>query len=604
MGLVRTDRVLQVALGMVAVQLVVRGYAAYGGWFVLDDFNFIARTGHFGLDPSVAARSYNGHVMPGGMYLSWFNQHVAPWQWWLPATELLLMQLVADLAMLRLLVVLHGRRPGILPPFALFLFSVLTLENAVWWAAGINALPFSIALLLALASHVQYLRSGRLRHVWAATVWVAVGLLFYEKTALVYLAVAIVSVTWFAEGYGWRRVASAVRGRRAGLAVYAATGAAYVALYVTLSRDTEVVRPTTFPTWQVVQAMVVDELVPALVGGPLQWAQFGVFSAADPGDPVVLAAVLGLGLVLAELLRHRRHAARALVLPVVFLVVDVVLVLLTQRLGSESAFVFDYRFQAEMAAVSAIALAAMTMPVRGALRSSSSASPSELLDHPRRVAAVVGLTSALAVVSAAGWTSNWHSDRRAEQFVRTLTGAVRDAPAPVPLVDRTVPDFVMAPIDRSGGLASRLLSTEPNARFPDVATDDLRVIDDEGRLREALVPGTRRAQPGPVAACGYQVATDPARIPLDGPVAFEGFWVRIGYLSSGASPVTVRVGDLSVETSVRPGVHALFVRGGSSFDSVQLSGLDEGTTLCTDDVSAGVPEPLDQPDPADQGASS
>ncbi|HRI96587.1 MAG TPA: hypothetical protein PLZ93_13315, partial [Nocardioides sp.] len=147
--LVRTDRVLQVALALIIGQLVVRGWAAYGAWFVLDDFNFIARMAS-GLDPATAARSYNGHIMPAGMYLSWSNQLVAPWQWRLPATELVLMQAVANLAMLRLLVALHGRRWGIIPPLALFLFSVISLEGTVWWAAGINALPFEIALLLAL----------------------------------------------------------------------------------------------------------------------------------------------------------------------------------------------------------------------------------------------------------------------------------------------------------------------------------------------------------------------------------------------------------------------------------------------------------------------
>jgi hypothetical protein len=592
-ALLRTDRILQVSLGMFAVQLAFRGYAAYGGFYVLDDYNFIARMGHFGLGPSTAGRIYNGHVMPAGMYLSWFNQVLAPWRWWLPATELLVLQLVADLAMLRLLLVMCGRRPGILPPLALFVFSVISLEGSVWWAAGINALPYEIALLLALTSHLHYLRSGRLRHAWAANGWIAVGLLFYEKSALIYLLIAAVTLCWFAEGYGWRRVASAARGRTPALAVYLGTGAVYVGLYATAGRDFGVGKATTFPTFDVARSLVLHEYLPALVGGPLQWRQFGLFSAAAPGDAVLLASLVVIVLVLNELARHRSRVARALVLPVVFTVANLVLVLLTQRLADDSAFVFDYRFQGEMAAISAIALATMTMPIPGATTSSARRSPSELLDHRARVTALVAVTSALALFSTVGWTRIWHSDTRAQDWVQTVTRSLDDATAPVPLVDRVVPGIVMPAIDRSGGLASRLFVRDRNADFVSVSTDTLRAIDDGGRLLPVVVPALHAAVPGPDPSCGYRIASGPTTISLDGPATGEGLWVRIGYLSTGASAVRVTVGDRTVDTTVQPGLHALFVRAGSSFDSVQVSGLSDPTTLCTDDVTVGVPEPYD-----------
>ena len=61
--------------------------------------------------------------------------------------------------------------------------------------------------------------------------------------------------------------------------------------------------------------------------------------------------------------------------------------------------------------------------------------------------------------------------------------------------------------------------------------------------------------------------------------------MRIGYLSSGTSPVVVTAGDATVRaTVVEPGVHALYFQGGDEFDSVEISGLADGVTLCTDDV--------------------
>ena len=78
---------------------------------------------------------------------------------------------------------------------------------------------------------------------------------------------------------------------------------------------------------------------------------------------------------------------------------------------------------------------------------------------------------------------------------------------------------------------------------------------------------------------------------VDGRVSFGGHWVRIGYLASASSPVVVTAGQASYSTVIQPGVHALYVAAGDDFDSVEISGLASGVTMCTDDVVAGIPEP-------------
>ena len=125
------------------------------------------------------------------------------------------------------------------------------------------------------------------------------------------------------------------------------------------------------------------------------------------------------------------------------------------------------------------------------------------------------------------------------------------------------------------------------------------MLDDAGRVVPALVPATRRALPGPVPSCGYAVGGDAVVVPLDGPLAYGGWWVRIGYLASGDSAVRVTTGDRSIATTVRSGVHALYLKGGGEFDSVTISGLANDVQLCTDDITAGRPEPLED----NQGAS-
>jgi hypothetical protein len=264
----RERQVLIAALTLIAAHVALRAWATYGGWFHIDDFNFISRMFHDGLSPSVAARSYYGHVMPAAMYLSWLNQAVAPWHFWLPATEMVALQVLCDLGLLYLLRAMFGLRPGILPPLALFLASVISLEGSIWWAAAINLLPLQIALFFGLAAHVGYLRTGRLRHAVAANSWVVAGIAFNEKTALVYGVLGIVTLCYFATGRSpVERVRTAVRGRLPALALYVLTGAAYVLLYLSVGRDFRASKPVSYPVLDTVNRMLFTNWIASPISG-------------------------------------------------------------------------------------------------------------------------------------------------------------------------------------------------------------------------------------------------------------------------------------------------------------------------------------------------
>ncbi|GAA1145090.1 hypothetical protein [Nocardioides aquiterrae] len=586
----RERRVLVAALALIAVHAAYRAWATYGGWFHIDDFNFISRMFHEGLSPAVAARSYYGHVMPAAMYLSWLNQALAPWNFWVPATELVALQVLCDLGLLYLLRVMFGLRPGILPPLALFLASVISLEGSIWWAAAVNLLPLQAALFFGLAAHVTYLRTRRLRHAVAANAWIAAGIAFNEKTALVYGVLGIVTLCYFATGRSpAERVRTAVRGRWPALALYVVTGAAYVALYLSVGRDFRASKPRGYPVLDTISRMVLDTYVPGLLGGPVRWWRVPEqpFSFALPGDALTLLALALLAMLLWEIRKHRRRALRALWIPAYFLVVDVVLVLVTRASVSGPLVGLDYRFQGELAAASAIALACMTMPVLGAAESSERRSASELLDHPRRVAVATGAMVAVAAWSTYGYLTYWHADDGSKRWFATLLPQVRAATTPIPAVDRVVPYSVTNGVRYPENLQSRVLAGEDALAFTEVATDRIDIVDDDGRIGPAAVTPVRSNADGPHGRCGWKVQEAPVTIPLDGPVAFDGWWVRIGYLSSGDSPVRVSAGSATRDTTVRAGVHALYLAGGPQFDSVTIGGLVDGVTLCTDDVTVG-----------------
>jgi hypothetical protein len=254
-----------------------------------------------------------------------------------------------------------------------------------------------------------------------------------------------------------------------------------------------------------------------------------------------------------------------------------------------------------MAAVTALALACAVMPIRGAVQPVEVIRRGEFLDRPRLVAAAVTVVSVLGLISSTQYARHWQESQPGRPYFETLLAAVSDPQSPMNLVDSSVPGDVMWGLGYPDNTLSHMLRPyRHNVDFVEVATDQVLMVGATGRPAPLVVPPVRRGEPGPDKGCGYLVTTTPVTIDLDGPVAFGGWWVRIGYLSSGDSSVRVTTGDLSHDTTVRSGVHALYFQGDGSFDSVTIGGLAPGVSLCTDDVTVGHPEPAEIP-AADDG---
>lgn len=584
------DRVVQAAVLLIVVQLVYRGWATYDAWYHYDDFNFFSRMMNEGLSPVVASRQYAGHVMPGGMYLSWLSIEIAPYDFRVTATMLLLFQLLANVGLLVLLVRLFGRRAGILPPLAIYLFAVITVPVAIWWAAGVNQIPMQASLFWALACHVSYLRTRRLRHVFSTLAWLAFGFLFYEKTLLVFGAIALLTICYFTTGGIVTRIRQIAVRYWPALVGYGVLAVVYLAVYVRFGLTFSPDRAADSSLREVASNMAVQAYLPGIMGGSLRWAKFDQWALPTPGSPLVLASAVVAALVLRELQRSRRRSLRAWTLPLFFLGANILLVVAGRASFVGALISLDYRFQGEMSAVTAVALGLAALPVVGAEERVEVRGPSELLDHPSRVGLVTALISVLGLVSSTQYVQHWQQSGPAEAYFGTLLPAIATAEQPVPLLDGPVPPGVMWGLAYPENTLSHLLRPYPDdVTFPDVATDRLLAVTDEGSLEPVLIPPTRRALAGPEENCGYRVGTDPVTLPLDGPVVYGGFWVRIGYLATAAGPVRVEVGTARRTTLVQPGVHAMYVRAEGQFDEIRLTGLAPGTALCTDDVSVGNP---------------
>jgi hypothetical protein len=167
-------------------------------------------------------------------------------------------------------------------------------------------------------------------------------------------------------------------------------------------------------------------------------------------------------------------------------------------------------------------------------------------------------------------------------------------------VDGPVPNFIMWGLGYPANLQSRLLAPYADrVDFRTSAVDTLMIADTDGTVGPAVIPATRHAEPGPRDFCGWEIFRRPTEIPLDGPVAFGGWWVRIHYLAAAQTPATVTAGSATYDVILPFGEHDLYVAADGEFDSISLARSTRGATLCTDDITVGRPVPTGtEPDQA------
>jgi hypothetical protein len=128
------------------------------------------------------------------------------------------------------------------------------------------------------------------------------------------------------------------------------------------------------------------------------------------------------------------------------------------------------------------------------------------------------------------------------------------------------------------------------ATFPE-ATPSLAVVADDGTIRKAEMDTVLTSDPGPREGCGWLAKAMGVTIPLEATAIEYVWWLKIGYLAGDDSAVTVTAGESSIHTTVQAGLGELWVRVTGTFDRVQVSGLDDGTSLCVDKIEVGTPEP-------------
>ncbi|WP_141781069.1 hypothetical protein [Nocardioides albertanoniae] len=599
-------KVVAAALAMIVAQLAFRAWAVSGAWYRFDDANFMSKLMSDGLSADLIFHGFAGHLMPGAFALTAYNFGLDPYQWAYPAIELMVLQALADLGALVFLCSAFGRRPGILPPLALFLFSSISLPAFLSWGPGITQLPFLAAIFWGGWAHLNYLRTRRFGWALLTMLITLSAIAFGEKAMLLFWPYAVLALGWFATGDILTRMRTIVVRYLPGVLLYGVVSIGSAAAYLVLGAGSSKASGSSGADGfaQVTQRFLFDSWAPGAVGGPLRWTWLEGNSSgwAEPGAVVSVLAVAVLALLTYEVGRTRSRALRAWWLVGGILVIDIGLIAGIRAGGVGPDIALSFRYLTDTIAVTAMALALATLSLRGAVETLAPTRTSPFLDAPRKVAIATAVVAGLGLFSSYSYAEGWHDDDNTRRYVDTVRGDLAGVDEPLPMADGPVPSWMIWGASHPYNQVSRVLRPlSEKMTFPQVSTDHLYMVDDEGHIRPAAVDPDRRSvgavDPTPnLDQCALRVRQTPLSVSLDGGVDGAGWWIRVAYVAGDAGRMRVTAGDHSYDVDVEPGFRSLYVRTGEGrFDTVGFQSLTPGSRPCVGGVEVGKAAPFGDP---------
>ncbi|WP_228538125.1 hypothetical protein [Nocardia sp. XZ_19_385] len=575
--------VIIAAVCLILGQLTIRGWVAGSGYFYWDDLILAGRVASYPLwSAELLLYDHDGHFMPLAFATAWLLTEIAPLAWAGPVASLLVLQLAASMAVLRMLVVLVGARRMILVPLVFYLFCPLTLPAFAWWSAALNALPLQIALAWVIGDAVLLGRGARRRHIVSALLVFVAALLFFEKAVIIPpVAVAVAALAnYVAEGrVGWREVWRRGAGLWAGSAVVLVFWAiGYLAVV-----DVSVPQHSVGELRELLPHVTSLGFVPALFGGPWIWERWVPSTPwADPPGWAVAAAWVTLGAVAALSIRGR-YRVWAVWLTTASYVLVAQLPVALARSGPNTAgeIMQSLRYFADigviLAAAAALVLSARPRHGVRAFRAG-----------PRTTAAVLSLFLVSSLCTTYTFVRSWRTGPTHTYLTNVKTALAEHDGAP--LLEQELPWDVLNPLVYPQNLASRALAAVAPAGTFAQSTPQLRMITDSGTIVDASVWWNRSILPGPEPDCGYRIrGADPVPLLLDGPMLEHEWTAQLNYLANRDGWITLAFEHgRPVSAPVRQGLNTVFVRVIGSGQRLKIATHTTGLALCVGVGPVGV----------------
>jgi hypothetical protein len=571
---------------VIALGLAFRIWSLAGSWFYFDDLAFLSAGTNNPLTWDFVGRNYAGHLMPAGWLVIKGLSTWAPYHWSAWAGFLVLGQLVASLGMLRLLRSMFGDTRVVLVLLAGYCFLIFTVPAGVWFAAGINQLPFQVALVFGLHAHLAYLRTHRWQSLVATLAWTVFGLAFYEKAVLLFGFYALFGLCWFARGTLAERLAGMWRDYRVGIIAHGAVAVPYVALYLTFGLHGT--QPAGTLIANVGYRLVAVAFSTGVIGGPFEWRSMSANSLADPSDLISLGSWVALGSLVYYAFTTRTASRRAWSLIVFSLAADVYLLASARANLVGPDIGLEYRYQTESAAIVMLSIGLAFLPLLGALETNRLR---ERVERPHERPAVVRTVTVLvvvgAMVSTLAYVRNWQDNNPTKPFFDNVRRTVAATGGkPLPLVNSSLPQNLLWAFGYPENTDSHVLKAlDLPVEYPETSIDRLFVLDDQGRVTPAVIVPARTMVGG--EGCGYVLRRTPTTIPLDGPVVGGGWWIRMDYGAPRPFLARIGLGDTSRRMRLPAGAHTAYFQADGSYDSVVIANSRAGRGTCVTQLVLG-----------------
>jgi hypothetical protein len=589
---------------LIAAQLVWKSVFLSHYYFWQDDFHFLELAREHSFTWNYLTYVGAGHLTPGDYAIFWAVARTSPYNWGFAAGITVVLLAAAGVAALRLMRTLFGDRPAILVPLAIYLLTPLTMPDIRWWSSGMESLPLQIATFMALNAQVHYVRTRRFWHAIAATAWVLVGLVFFEKGVALPLLLLAVTSAFLMEGNWAKAIGRSLQAFWREWVIQVVVVAAWAALLV-YSLHTSSTQPGTPGSAGGVVTFIVklvkDTFVPGAIGGPWQWLPSGDSEFAYSAPPSALAwlALIVAALVIAVSIWHRRYAWRAwAILAGWVAAADIAPVLLGRisELGP-SVLGLETRYVADAAPILAICVGLAFWPVTGQPDRTRRRTTVPGADQFWRMVAA-GLVGAFVIGSV--WSVQAFqtdtSSAPVRLYMANARAALAEAPAGTVIEDGAVPPTLMTGLFGTYYVrASKVLGVLGQAAHPAGVRwteqpagtiDHLMVFGSDGRLHEASVWGKPSV---PRRGC-QAVRHGRAVVRFTAATWSSTRVLRVAYLAAnavGGQDVTVSYGASSQQLTLRAGLHsAWFIERGST-TSVTFSG-PAMRGLCVGSMAAGV----------------